>query len=176
MCDFSLHAIKSRPAEVGDKLTTHQFPLGTQASLPRKISTLQYACVRGRSCRSQRKIGAYDRGRGVRTVINHKTAIFRQINQRDPIPRPRCPGISGWPDRAADAATRGSATPLFCSYRLVRRLVVLRPRKRWRTFNRCCASTRQGLDLSPIEALLLVLAANHQAPKGASRELRLPRH
>jgi hypothetical protein len=26
MCDFSLHAVKSRPAEVGDKLTTHRFP------------------------------------------------------------------------------------------------------------------------------------------------------
>ena len=26
MCDFSLHAVKSRPAKVGDKLTTRRFP------------------------------------------------------------------------------------------------------------------------------------------------------
>jgi hypothetical protein len=29
MCDFSLHAVRSRPAKVGDKLTTHMFNLGT---------------------------------------------------------------------------------------------------------------------------------------------------
>ena len=29
MCDFSLHNVKSRPAKVGDKLTTHNFITGT---------------------------------------------------------------------------------------------------------------------------------------------------
>ena len=29
MCDFSLHNVKSRPAKVGDKLTTHNFSTGT---------------------------------------------------------------------------------------------------------------------------------------------------
>ena len=29
MCDFSLHAVRSRPAKVGDKLTTRMFSLGT---------------------------------------------------------------------------------------------------------------------------------------------------
>ena len=29
MCDFSLHNVKSRPATVGDKLTTHNFITGT---------------------------------------------------------------------------------------------------------------------------------------------------
>jgi hypothetical protein len=29
MCDFSLHAIRSRPAKVGDKLTTRLFHMGT---------------------------------------------------------------------------------------------------------------------------------------------------
>ena len=67
MCDFSLHAIKSRPAEVGDKLTTRQFPLSTTASLPRKISRLQYACVQGRSCPLRRRLGDV-RGRGLRRL------------------------------------------------------------------------------------------------------------
>jgi hypothetical protein len=30
MCDFSLHAVRSRPAKVGDMLTTHQFYSGTR--------------------------------------------------------------------------------------------------------------------------------------------------
>jgi hypothetical protein len=29
MCDYSLHHVKSRPAKVGDKLTTRNFNTGT---------------------------------------------------------------------------------------------------------------------------------------------------
>jgi hypothetical protein len=30
MCDYSLHLVKSRPAKVGDKLTTTNFNTGTR--------------------------------------------------------------------------------------------------------------------------------------------------
>ena len=30
MCDYSLHIVKSRPAKVGDKLTTRDFGTGTR--------------------------------------------------------------------------------------------------------------------------------------------------
>jgi len=30
MCDYSLHYVKSRPAKVGDKLTTRDFGTGTR--------------------------------------------------------------------------------------------------------------------------------------------------
>jgi hypothetical protein len=30
MCDFSLHSVRSRPAQVGDKLVTHNFGTGTR--------------------------------------------------------------------------------------------------------------------------------------------------
>ena len=30
MCDYSLHSVKTRPAKVGDKLTTHSFGTGTR--------------------------------------------------------------------------------------------------------------------------------------------------
>ncbi len=30
MCDYSLHHVKTRPAKVGDKLTTRDFGLGTR--------------------------------------------------------------------------------------------------------------------------------------------------
>ena len=29
MCDYSLHTVKSRPAKVGERLTTHHFNTGT---------------------------------------------------------------------------------------------------------------------------------------------------
>ena len=33
MCDFSLEAVRSRPAKVGDKLTTHTFNWGNKGFL-----------------------------------------------------------------------------------------------------------------------------------------------
>jgi hypothetical protein len=30
MCDFSLYSVRSRPAQVGDKLVTHNFGTGTR--------------------------------------------------------------------------------------------------------------------------------------------------
>ena len=30
MCDYSLQSVRSRPAKVGDKLTTHDFDTGTR--------------------------------------------------------------------------------------------------------------------------------------------------
>jgi hypothetical protein len=34
MCDCSLHAVKSRPAKVGDKLATRNIGTGTPTSVP----------------------------------------------------------------------------------------------------------------------------------------------
>src|SRR5262249_19647048 len=40
MCDYSLHNVKSRPAKVGDKLTTRNFGLGTRGfSAPEDATT-----------------------------------------------------------------------------------------------------------------------------------------
>jgi hypothetical protein len=57
MCDFSLHAVRSRPAKVGDKLTTRMFNLGTGASAHPKITEWQFVCFRARSCPSRTKLG-----------------------------------------------------------------------------------------------------------------------
>jgi hypothetical protein len=35
MCDYSLHTVKSRPAKVGDKLTTHRFGERGRSRQPR---------------------------------------------------------------------------------------------------------------------------------------------
>jgi hypothetical protein len=40
MCDYSLHNVKSRPAKVGDKLTTHNFNTGTRGfAAPEDVRT-----------------------------------------------------------------------------------------------------------------------------------------
>ncbi len=50
MCDFSLEAIRSRPAKVGDKLTTHTFNTGTRGS-----TGWQFASFQALSCPLRRK-------------------------------------------------------------------------------------------------------------------------
>ena len=82
MCDYSLEHVKSRPAKVGDKLTTCDFGRATRgfaASEDKNVAVcvlpgteLSFAsevkCVRSAFVWSER-------------VISHKTAIFRRVNQ-----------------------------------------------------------------------------------------------
>ena len=83
MCDYSLHSIKSRPAKVGDKLTTRDFGTGTRGFAPSEDASVA-VCVRPGTelsfarevtCQSIGMLGWRDK------VIRHKTAIFRQINK-----------------------------------------------------------------------------------------------
>ena len=45
MCDYSLHSVKSRPAKVGDKLTTHDFRTGTRGFAASENASVA-VCVR----------------------------------------------------------------------------------------------------------------------------------
>ena len=83
MCDYSLHSIKSRPARVGDKLTTRDFGMGTRGFAPSEDASVA-VCVRPGTelsfarevtCQSIGMLGWRDK------VIKHKTAIIRQINK-----------------------------------------------------------------------------------------------
>ena len=83
MCDYSLHSIKSRPAKIGDKLTTRDFGTGTRGFAPSEDASVA-VCVRPGTelsfarevtCQSIGMLGWRDK------VIKHKTAIFRQINK-----------------------------------------------------------------------------------------------
>src|SRR5271165_5872435 len=83
MCDYSLQHVKSRPAEVGDKLTSHQFNTGTIGfAAPEDASTA--VCVLPGTELAFAKEVRYGRsgffGWKVKAV-NHTTAIFRQINK-----------------------------------------------------------------------------------------------
>jgi hypothetical protein len=85
MCDYSLHNVKTRPAKVGDKLTTRLFDFYTRGfSAPEDKDTV--VCLRPGT-----ELSFTDEVRCVRSwpwsknVTYDKTAIFRQVNQNCPI-------------------------------------------------------------------------------------------
>ncbi len=45
MCDYSLHSVKSRPAKIGDKLTTRDFGTGTRGFAASEDASVA-VCVR----------------------------------------------------------------------------------------------------------------------------------
>ena len=83
MCDYSLHSIKSRPAKVGDKLTTRDFGTGTRGFAASEDATVAVCVLPGTELafadevkRLQLRLWPWHDN-----VIKHKTAIFRQINK-----------------------------------------------------------------------------------------------
>ncbi len=86
MCDYSLHNVKSRPAKVGDKLTTHNFNTGTRGfAAPGDVNTAvcvlpgtELAFANKVKCVSSRLLG------WKAAELNHATAIFRQVNKEEP--------------------------------------------------------------------------------------------
>ena len=83
MCDYSLHNVKSRPAKVGDKLTTRDFGTGTRG-FSASEDTRVVVCLRPGtelSFAKEVKFLATGLSGWWPKVITHKTAIFRQINK-----------------------------------------------------------------------------------------------
>jgi hypothetical protein len=82
MCDYSLHNVRSRPAKVGDKLTTHQFNTGTTGFAAPEDANTAVCVLPGTELAFATKVTSR-RFLGWKTV-SHTTAIFRQINQDNP--------------------------------------------------------------------------------------------
>ena len=83
MCDYSLHNVKSRPAKVGDKLTTRDFGTGTHGFSASEDPSV-VVCVRpGTELSFAEEVTFSATGQSAwwRKVITHKTAIFRQVNK-----------------------------------------------------------------------------------------------
>ena len=82
MCDYSLQSIKSRPAKVGDKLTTRDFGTGTRGFSASEDKNVAVCVLPGTELAF-----AHDVQRPARVwpwhkrPIEQKTAIFRQINK-----------------------------------------------------------------------------------------------
>ena len=83
MCDFSLHQVKSRPAKVGDRLTTHDFGTGTRGFAASEDANTAVCILPGTELSFDAEVQCLPRGLlGWRMrAVNYKTAIFRQINK-----------------------------------------------------------------------------------------------
>jgi hypothetical protein len=83
MCDYSLQSVKSRPAKVGDKLITRDFGTGTIGFAASDDNEVAVCVLPGTELSFTTEVRRSSNGlfawRG--KLINHKTAIFRQINK-----------------------------------------------------------------------------------------------
>jgi hypothetical protein len=82
MCDYSLHSVKSRPAKIGDKLTTRNFGTGTRGFAAAENAAVAVCVLPGTELafahdakRLSTSLWPWQR------AIAHKTAIFRQVNK-----------------------------------------------------------------------------------------------
>jgi len=86
MCDFSLHTVLSRPAKVGDKLTTHDFGTGTRGFAALEDEDVAVCLLPGTELAFTKPV---EYGPAILFSwrwkrLDQRTAIFRQINQERP--------------------------------------------------------------------------------------------
>src|SRR6516165_1163052 len=86
MCDYSLHNVKSRPAKVGDKLTTRNFNTGTRGFAAPEDASTAVCVLPGTELAFATEVKCGPSGLfGLKvTTLNHSTAIFRQVNKYEP--------------------------------------------------------------------------------------------
>ena len=81
MCDYSLQSVLSRPAKVGDKLTTHDFGTRTRGFSAPEDKNVAVCVLPGTELSFADEVRHMGMWPWSKKVINHRTAIFRQINQ-----------------------------------------------------------------------------------------------
>ena len=83
MCDYSLQKTVSRPAKVGDKLTTHNFGSGTRGFAAQENSAMAVCVLPGTELAFSEGVSIPDMSLlwTKHKKLCHKTAIFRQINK-----------------------------------------------------------------------------------------------
>ena len=85
MCDYSLHSVKSRPAKVGDKLTTRNFYTGTRGFAAPEDAKTAVCVLPGTELAFAAPVRRSPRGLFAwKMQVPHTTAIFRQINKDNP--------------------------------------------------------------------------------------------
>jgi hypothetical protein len=87
MCDYSLHSVRSRPARVGDKITTRDFGIGTKGFADQEHPAIAVCVLPGTELAFSHEVTIPRIGflwREPRKTLGHKTAIFRQINKSVP--------------------------------------------------------------------------------------------
>jgi len=86
MCDFSLQSTQSRPAKVGDKLTTRNFGTGTRGFSAPEDRNVAVCLLPGTELAFAKEVvvpaaGLFSSGE---LAIGQTVAIFRQINKDQP--------------------------------------------------------------------------------------------
>ena len=86
MCDYSLHNVRSRPAKVGDKLTTRDFGTCTRGFAAAEDAEVAVCVLPGTELAFSNAVTLTDPFIPGWTVkkIDYATAIFRQVNKNEP--------------------------------------------------------------------------------------------
>ncbi len=83
MCDYSLQSVASRPAKVSDKLTMRDFRTGTRGFAAEEDAQVAVCLRPGTELAFAKPVEYGPRGPlgWGRKALDHRTAIFRQINK-----------------------------------------------------------------------------------------------
>jgi hypothetical protein len=84
MCDYSLHNVQTRPAKVGDKLTSRLFLSGTRGFCAPEDASVAVCLLPGTELSFADDVRRDRTWPWSRALINHRTAIFRQVNKEVP--------------------------------------------------------------------------------------------
>ena len=84
MCDYSLQNIKSRAAQVGDKLITRNFGTGTRGFAASEDANIAVCVLPGTELSFSSEVACQSTTLFAwrKKVIKYKTAIFRQVNKQ----------------------------------------------------------------------------------------------
>jgi hypothetical protein len=84
MCDYSLQNVKSRPAKVGDKLTTRNFGTGTRGFAGSEDANVAVCVLPGTELSFSGEVTYQASGLFPwrNKVMKQTTAIFRQVNKQ----------------------------------------------------------------------------------------------
>src|SRR5580693_5011282 len=83
MCDFSLQFARSRPAKIGDKLTTHNFGTGTRGFAAPDDPTTAVCLLPGTELAFSQGVATFVVGplSSGEVTVDQTLAIFRQVNK-----------------------------------------------------------------------------------------------
>jgi hypothetical protein len=88
MCDYSLHNVRSRPAKVGDKLSTRDFGTCTRGFAAAEDRGVAVCVLPGTELAFSSPVTLTDYRFVVGwkvEILAHATAIFRQVNKNEPM-------------------------------------------------------------------------------------------
>jgi hypothetical protein len=81
MCDFSLEAVRSRRAKVGDKLTSHKFNSGTTGFCAPEDQGMAVCLLPGTELSFAEEVRQWPVPWSSNVISSYRTAIFRQVNK-----------------------------------------------------------------------------------------------